>query len=678
MKVQVVTAQRIRQPVGHVPASILVITREEIERYGYTRLDEILREIPGLFPINDYGHAAPGFGVRGYWSGEVNRNLIILVNGVSQVYDFNSIYPLWLIPVPVTSIERIEVVRGPMSVIYGSGALFGVVNIITTGLSSSEQGPTVVSAGVGNRETVMVSGRVAGSARQDRLQYVFDASLYKTDGIDQPYRKLSRQPFPPEWGISWDESTDGTLSQNERYAHLAVSTHGLTLDLSYAETRSGEHFVLPSYGHDDANQSRRQAMRVSLLYQRELSDRWTITARLGYFDTEFDAEYEYLFSGFEGTEQISTRAWEVELDCALKLSDSLDLTLGLSNRTVLEVEDFYDLPSFGDPSLFEVTEKLDDDQIRTQDAYTELHYEPTDRLRLVAGIRVDNLSGYDLAQLRRSPEAAIRGRYAGGDSQAVARAAAIYELGSNNVVKLLFGEAINRPSWFQNMKNFLDIEHGPLESERIRTYELNLVSTSLPGCTLGASLFRNELDNLITRISEVDPDGNYQSWFSNAGAIVTHGFEATAQLSPAPDWMLELSATWQQSDDKRLGYEEIEVAYSPEILGYLKTSYSVSDRTTIALTGTYVGAMYPYWDAARPAADGTLGARIGDRAPGYLLLNGSVLIKAALFKRWDLHLKGTNLLDEEIRYPTASSNDWADRGTMDRRRAFLLTSRRRF
>jgi outer membrane receptor protein involved in Fe transport len=524
----------------------------------------------------------------------------------------------------------------------------------------------------------MVSGRIAGSARQDQLQYVVDASFYQSDGIDQPYRRLSRQPFPSEWGVSWDESTDGTLSQNERYAHLAVSTHGLTVDFSYAETRSGEHFILPAYGHDDANQSHRQAMRISLLYQRELGDRWTISTRLGYFTTQYDADYEYLFSGFEGIEEISTRALEVELDCALKLSDSLDLTLGLSNRTVHEVEDFYDLPSFGDPSLVKVIEKLDDDQIRIQAAYAELHFEPTERLRLVAGIRVDDLSGYDLAQVPLPPEPAVRGRYAGGDSEAVARAAAIYELGSNNVVKLLFGEAINRPSWFQNMKNFLDIEHGPLKSERIRTYELNLVSTSLPGWTLSTSLFRNELDNLITRLSEVDPDGNYQSWFSNAGVIITHGLEATAQLSPAPGWRVELSATWQRSEDQRRGYEQIDVAYSPEALGYIKTSYSVSDRATIALTGTYVGGMYPYWDAARPAVDGTLGTRIGDRAPGYLLLNGSVLIKAALFNRWGLHLKGTNLLDEEIRYPTASSNDWADRGTLDRGRAFMLTLRQVF
>ena len=131
MNIKISTAGKTLEKIGNIPASIVVITREEIETYGYMTLIEILENIPGLYAINDYSMFGAKFGVRGFWSGVTNDNMIILVNNVQQVFDLTSNYPLTEITVPVEAIDRIEVVRGPMSVVYGSGAFLGVINIIT-------------------------------------------------------------------------------------------------------------------------------------------------------------------------------------------------------------------------------------------------------------------------------------------------------------------------------------------------------------------------------------------------------------------------------------------------------------------------------------------------------------------------------------------------------------------
>lgn len=71
------------------------------------------------------------YGVRGLYSKGNFGNMAILVNGVSQMEDGKRSYPLEKVNVPVQAIDRIEVIQGPISVIYGSSAFLGVINIIT-------------------------------------------------------------------------------------------------------------------------------------------------------------------------------------------------------------------------------------------------------------------------------------------------------------------------------------------------------------------------------------------------------------------------------------------------------------------------------------------------------------------------------------------------------------------
>jgi len=124
----VVTATRLATPQEEVGSSVTVITREEIESSQKATIFEILREVPGLDVVQNGG---PGGVASVLIRGAKSEHTLVLIDGVEmndpitpgRSYDFAN--------VTVDNIERIEIVRGPQSTLYGSDALGGVINIIT-------------------------------------------------------------------------------------------------------------------------------------------------------------------------------------------------------------------------------------------------------------------------------------------------------------------------------------------------------------------------------------------------------------------------------------------------------------------------------------------------------------------------------------------------------------------
>jgi hemoglobin/transferrin/lactoferrin receptor protein len=122
----VVSGSRTEKILLDVPASISVITQQEIQRSGAEQVGELLRDIPGVSITDTSVAGAKRVRIRG----EVGSNVLILIDGqeISEQRSFHGAAPLL---VDASIIERIEVVKGPASVLYGSKAIGGVVNIIT-------------------------------------------------------------------------------------------------------------------------------------------------------------------------------------------------------------------------------------------------------------------------------------------------------------------------------------------------------------------------------------------------------------------------------------------------------------------------------------------------------------------------------------------------------------------
>jgi iron complex outermembrane receptor protein len=131
LEIKISTAAKYDQTVSEAPASVTIITAEEIEQFGYRTLDEILMRVKGFYITNDliYNY----LGVRGFSRPtDYNNRILLLINGKS-INDnaWGASYIGTESGINLDIIERIEVVRGPGSAIYGNNAMLAVINIIT-------------------------------------------------------------------------------------------------------------------------------------------------------------------------------------------------------------------------------------------------------------------------------------------------------------------------------------------------------------------------------------------------------------------------------------------------------------------------------------------------------------------------------------------------------------------
>jgi vitamin B12 transporter len=172
----VVTATRSAQPIGDVVADVTIIDRETIERAGAVGLADVLARVPGVEMVRNGGTGnATSVALRG---GE-GRHTALLINGVRADSQTTSGGASWN-AIPLSQIERIEVVRGPSSAVYGSDAVAGVVQVFT----KKGEGPFAPSVGVtyGSYNTHRVDMSASGSA--GAFDYSFGLSEGSSDGFN--------------------------------------------------------------------------------------------------------------------------------------------------------------------------------------------------------------------------------------------------------------------------------------------------------------------------------------------------------------------------------------------------------------------------------------------------------------------------------------------------------------
>jgi iron complex outermembrane receptor protein len=169
MKIQVTTASRRSQSLSRVPAAVFVINQEDIRRSGMLNLPELLRMVPGLNVAsvdgNKWSITARGFNSR------FAQKLQVLVDGRS-VYDLFFSGTLWeTLDLPLEEIERIEVIRGPGSALWGANAVNGIINIITKNARDSQG--NLVTGGIGNKEDGFGMIRHGGTLGADSFYRVY-------------------------------------------------------------------------------------------------------------------------------------------------------------------------------------------------------------------------------------------------------------------------------------------------------------------------------------------------------------------------------------------------------------------------------------------------------------------------------------------------------------------------
>lgn len=658
LDIKITTATKKEDKIGDIPASTVIIYRSDIEKYGYRSLEEILENVPGMYVIDEYVYRK-SFGVRGYYAG-YPRNIIFLVNGIVQnesLFDYNVMSNF---NIPVEVIDRIEVVRGPMSVIYGQGAFFGAINIITNAI---EDETSLASFSVGDG---VYKGAAKVTGTQEDWSYSLSAGYSDADGPDHSLDKMvSDMSTLAFWGI--DDTNDTTEDRLERDSQNFIFSgkyKQFFTDMSFNKSTDEIFTFRPSV--TGGSPYKREMLKLSVGYEDQITDKITLKGQITYHNFSVTLDWDITNSLYSGDSAGQTWGesddFEYELDAFIDVSENLNLTTGLYLKQSKDTSFSGELPIFN----VSVNSYTTDDR-KLWAAFAQANYTPWEKLRLVGGMRVEQMEDYSIVIDNYVTGDRLSQTY-DYDLEAIPSLAAIYTFNEHNIVKLLYGESIARASFFQNYDQLLD-GYPVVEAEKIRTYELNYTTILSPKLTINCSLFHNVLDNLLVRT--VIPEGSsLTEYLTNQGEIVTNGVEFTLQATPFDDLFTEVSLTYQDSEDQRDGFEDIDVAYSPHLLGYAKLAYHVSSDVIFSLTGTYVDEMEPEWDIRQ---NNYTGGRIGDTVDAYFLLGANLRVNNLFGTGCYLNIRGSNILDEEYHYPTYVSNTWADKGTLGDPMEFLVT-----
>lgn len=640
MNVKITTAGKKAEKIADIPASVVIITRNDIEKYGYMSLEEILENVPGMYVIDDLGAYRKTFGVRGFYSGNP-RNIIFLVNGVSQaegVFDFNVMANF---NIPVEAIDRIEVVRGPMSVMYGQGAFFGTINIIT---NDSYDETSLASVSYGNM-TQKAAAKIAGT--EGNFKYSLSAGYSDSEGPDHRISDMTSDISKLAGSTDPGHTTEDQLERDSVNVIFSGKYKKFYTDAMFNRSKDEAIISVPAIG--DGSRYNRDSGKFALGYKDQVSNRVTIDAKFTYHHARFSLDWDITnnsFSGDAGESGGEADMYEFEVDAFVNVLDNLDLTSGIYYKR-------YDDPAFqADVTIFGLNfDDSTDEDIQQWAAFTQANYLPTDKLRIVAGLRLEQQ--FDYTMIHDTGSTVTTEKYDQDDIELVKSIAAIYSFNNRHVLKLLYGEAIARPSYFQNRDQFLSGKPN-LASEEIRTFEINYIATLSQKVTFNFSLFHNILDNLIVRTSQL-VGGNLVQFSSNGGKLVTSGTEVSIQARPIDKLFADISFTYQNTENERTGFEHIDVAYSPHFLGYAKLTYEVTNDVLFSLTGTYVDDMETEWQEA--------GGRVGNSVDGYFLLGANLRFNSLFSDGFYLNIRGSNVLDKDYHYPTYLNNTWAEKGT---------------
>lgn len=256
----VVTASRVTQPILDAKADISVVTKEEIEKYHLENAEQVLRTVPGVQFLNYGGNALNG-NISGIRINGIS-DIVVLVDGV-RMSDFkgpkNSGYFYPFLMENMDNIERVEVLRGSASTLYGSGAKGGVINIITKKVNST-QSAIHVSKGTFGRDAY----RFYTQGVKDKLSY----NVY--------YNKVLCGDFRDGGGVLWTGHTNDRAS-GTKISYDFSGRHTLTFNYDENNTLYGGWdpvYIGPYLGHYHV---RTFTLRDELF----LSDRWknTLTYR---------------------------------------------------------------------------------------------------------------------------------------------------------------------------------------------------------------------------------------------------------------------------------------------------------------------------------------------------------------------------------------------------------------
>lgn len=598
LEVTVVGASKYEQKQSEVAAAVSVITRGEIQAFGWRTLADALASLPGIHTTYDRQYTY--LGTRGFGlPGDLTARVLITINGNrvnDPVYDGGPVGRDF--PLDMALVERIEFIPGPGGAVYGQNAMFGVVNVITrTGADLDG----VELAAAAQHPQRLREGRVSWGRRLDNgVDVVLSASGLRSRGEDRFFDYGST-------GISG--VAVGLDAERDREFYARIGRGAWALDVVYGDRGKKDptaaYFVDPLVPVDYYTDSYGLAQ---LQYQDSFAgDTLQVSGRLFAGRYRYDATLPYgtLFSfpaegDFRGTEWrlLSTAVAGHKLMLGIEAQDNV--------RTDQSVNDLAD-PA----NSFTIAQSGYRIGIYAQD-----EWRVGATLTATLGLRVDrnNATG-----TKTSPRAAL-----------------IWQATPATTLKALAGRAHRAPNVYESQYDdvFSQVSNPALDGERIDTIELVADHRIGSDLALRGSLYEWTMHDIVTL--GLDPVSGLTQYQSGE-KVKARGLELSADK------------TWASGARLRGSVAAQDVAYasggallnSPKLLGKLNLS------APLPWAGLRAGYEWRY-DSRRLTLDGS---KLGGHAVSNLHLSTEALAKGL-----ELSLGIQNLFDKRYAHPGADTN----------------------
>ncbi len=582
--------------IAKAPGTVYSFTRKEFERYGVRRLEDLLQFVPGM-QVNQYRKRHQSLWARGIMD-RYNDKMVLMVDGVRRQHLYYGHFSSGD-NFPLERVEKVEVILGPVSSLYGASAFAGIISVTTRDFA--EQSHLEISMGGADN----ARSKITGLYNSNNLQ-LFGSYLDQEAPFDKERRSF----------------IGGEVLQplDENYQMLQIKARllsNLTLSLEYSESETPFLFIPSS---QDAF-IEEESLLASVDYKTGTLETGKLEANL-YYHMDDALEYE--------VEQVTRRLGYKELQNATMAGATVKGFKSVSDHTLAagvswrheEAEEtdyerwFHFRDGFLEPS---VTGDLlsipgvsnDDHALFVQDVW-----DIQDRLQLTVGGRYDRFERFD--------------------EYFNYRAALVYTHNRHHIWKLMHGTAIRTPSLREYLKVLegMDFVAPTPDAESLYSTELAYLYQGSKH-QFSVTLYRNHLEDFISEAPT--PDGADEYFTNIEGGLRVLGLEMLLDLNPSDSLNVRLSLARQDSDVDRSAIDEL--PYVASWNSSLNINYRWSQHLRFGFSLVH--------NSRRP----DINSYREDNAGSFVI--GSLFAKGQLSESIDYGFGVDNLFDRQVYDPAA-------------------------
>ncbi|MDG0834440.1 TonB-dependent receptor plug domain-containing protein [Roseateles saccharophilus] len=587
LKREVQGPSRYAQSLMDAPASVSVLEREESDALGHQTVGDQLARLPGVYLSNSRTYSA--LGLRGFSRpGDYNSRVLMAIDGqrVNEAI-FDQGLPQLEFPVVAEWVQRVELVRGPGSSVYGSNALLGVVNVVT--LDGADAPGLSTQGSVGEHGLRRVEMHYGAADAGDRDLFV---GLNLQDSAGENL-------YLPELGTpdGWVRRLDG-----EQQAALLVKYRDGPWRLSLNAVRRDKDAATAPYGTEPGVAGTRYSDRevlTELAYDAGWQDDVRSSVRLNVAGYEFRGRYVFgpppeRINRDEAYAQWTTLEGRVLWRGVL----NHQLMAGAELRTApIGVQRNYDVSPYND--ILNTRSSQDSAALYAQDQW---RLAPT--LQLTTGLRLDRVRGFSPAL---SPRAVLALRPDERES-----------------FKLMWAQSFRTPNLYERFYDdggATQIGNAALKPERLNSAEASWEHLLRNGLALSANAYWTQMSRLIEQVPLSDsPDAVVQ--YRNVGRVRLRGVDLDIEQRAGGGWLWRGSASWMDARNQ--------------------SGERLSNAPTWMLKGHLVS---PQWRGWQLGVEGNvLGPRLGRvEVPTSVVVNAHLRYRVDARQSVSLHLN--NALD---------------------------------